>query len=124
MAAAAWNASSMAVIACAVQDDSGPPQLMEITDGRLRVVVNRRGDRVEKTGVGVGSEIHRDGRLRRDCAHHFDIEHDLAIRSIRIAGGIVQRMIHGHGHDRRVMQGRDFGNMRPGPRDETRRPIR
>src|ERR1700733_368525 len=37
MVAAAWNASSMAVIACAVQVDSGPPQLMEMTDGRLVV---------------------------------------------------------------------------------------
>src|ERR1700751_1048084 len=33
MAAAAWNASSMEVIACCVQDDSGPPQLIEMTEG-------------------------------------------------------------------------------------------
>ena len=31
--AAAWNAESNAVIACCVQDDSGPPQLIEMTDG-------------------------------------------------------------------------------------------
>ena len=35
MAAAAWNASSMEVMACCVQEDSGPPQLMETIDGLL-----------------------------------------------------------------------------------------
>jgi len=34
-AAALWQASSMAVIDCAVQLDSGPPQLIEITLGLL-----------------------------------------------------------------------------------------
>src|SRR5581483_1827064 len=33
IAAAAWKAWSMAVIACCVQVDSGPPQLIEITEG-------------------------------------------------------------------------------------------
>jgi hypothetical protein len=33
MAAAAWNAESKAVMACCVQDDSGPPQLIEMTEG-------------------------------------------------------------------------------------------
>ena len=37
MVAAAWNASSMAVMDCEVQVDSGPPQLMEMTDGLLVV---------------------------------------------------------------------------------------
>src|SRR5208282_6372960 len=35
MAAADWNASSMDVMACCVQLDSGPPQLMESTEGLL-----------------------------------------------------------------------------------------
>src|SRR5580692_1825603 len=35
MAAAAWKASSIEVIACCVQEDSGPPQLMETIDGLL-----------------------------------------------------------------------------------------
>ncbi len=35
--AAAWNAWSNAVIACWVQVDSGPPQLIEITEGLLVV---------------------------------------------------------------------------------------
>ena len=34
-AAAAWNAWSNCVIACAVQFDSAAPQLIEITDGLL-----------------------------------------------------------------------------------------
>jgi hypothetical protein len=34
-AAADWHAASSAVIACAVQLDSGPPQLIEITLGLL-----------------------------------------------------------------------------------------
>ena len=33
----AWSAWSKAVIACLVQDDSGPPQLMEMTEGLLLV---------------------------------------------------------------------------------------
>src|SRR5664280_2644524 len=33
MLPADWNASSIAVIACPVHDDSGPPQLIEITEG-------------------------------------------------------------------------------------------
>jgi len=32
-AAALWQAASIAVMACAVQVDSGPPQLMEMTLG-------------------------------------------------------------------------------------------
>src|ERR1700685_1561375 len=35
IAAAAWNASSIEVMACAVQDDSGPPQLIETIEGLL-----------------------------------------------------------------------------------------
>src|ERR1700722_19356030 len=35
--AAAWKASSMAAMACDVQVDSAPPQLMEMTDGLLVV---------------------------------------------------------------------------------------
>jgi hypothetical protein len=33
IAAAVWNAESNAVIACCVQEDSGPPQLIETTEG-------------------------------------------------------------------------------------------
>src|SRR5271170_1867478 len=33
MAAADWNASSIDVMACWVHEDSGPPQLMETTEG-------------------------------------------------------------------------------------------
>ena len=36
-AAADWHAASSAVMACAVQLDSGPPQLIEITLGLLVV---------------------------------------------------------------------------------------
>lgn len=36
-AAADWQAWSSAVIDCCVQEDSGPPQLMEMTEGLLAV---------------------------------------------------------------------------------------
>src|ERR1700722_10925257 len=35
--AAAWNAWSNAVMACCVHEDSGPPQLIEITEGLFLV---------------------------------------------------------------------------------------
>ena len=41
MVAAAWKASSMAVIACEVHVDSGPPQLMEMHGRIVGRVVNR-----------------------------------------------------------------------------------
>ena len=48
-----------------------------------------------------GREIHRDPRPGRDRAHHLDVEHDLAVRPVRIAGGAVGHMIDRHRGDRR-----------------------
>ena len=100
--AAAWNASSMAVMRL-----RGPGRFRAAPadgdDGRIvRRVVDRRGDGVEKTGVGVRA---RNRRRCRACGaiepDHLDIEHDLAVGSLGIAGRAVGRVIDRHRGDRR-----------------------
>ena len=61
--------------------------------------MDRGGDRVEKAGIGVGGEIDRDIGLRRHCADHLDVEHDLAVGPVRIAGRVVLAVVHRHGDD-------------------------
>jgi len=57
-------------------------------------------ERVEKSLVGVGRKI--DGNLcaRRHGARHFDIQGDLAVGAIWIAGRLIGSAIHIHFHNR------------------------
>ncbi len=53
-------------MACWVQLDSGPPQLMEMTLGLLVAVVDGGGDGVDEALVGVGREVDDDLGAGRD----------------------------------------------------------
>jgi hypothetical protein len=70
----------------------------------MRGVVNRRSDGVQEAGVGIGREVHRDIRLRRDGPYHLDVEHDFAVRPVRIARRAVGAAVDRHGHHRRCGQ--------------------
>src|SRR5437588_120079 len=59
-------------------------------------VMNRRGESIEKTLVGVRREIHRDTGARRHSACNFDIERHLAVGAVGISGGRICTTIHGH----------------------------
>src|SRR5580698_6513982 len=64
-------------------------------------IVDRRGDRVQKTGIRVGSEIDRNVRLGRDRTDDFDIEHHFPIRPVRVPGGCILAPIDGDCRDGR-----------------------
>lgn len=56
--------------------------------------MDRGGDRIEETGIGIGREIDRDMGLRRDCTDDLDIEHHLPVGSVRIAGWMILAVVH------------------------------
>ncbi len=53
-----------------------------------------RCHRIEKAGIGVRREIHRDARTPRDGADDFDVEHDLSVRPVRVAAGLIGAVVH------------------------------
>ena len=61
----------------------------------------RRVQRVDEAVVGVGREVDDDLRPRRDGAGYLDVEHDLAVGAVRIAGRRVVRATDRHRGDRR-----------------------
>src|SRR5215472_10011607 len=58
--------------------------------------MNRGGQGIEKTLVGVRREIHRDTRAGRHGARDLDIERDLPVRAVGISGWRICPTIHGH----------------------------
>src|SRR5215469_1958347 len=59
--------------------------------------MNRRGQGIEKTLVGIRREIHRDTRAGRHGARDLDIERNLPVRLVRIARWCVRPAIHRDG---------------------------
>src|SRR6185312_16689744 len=49
--------------------------------------------RIENARVRTGREVHGNGRCRSDRTRHLDIQHHLAIRSIRIASWLVRGLV-------------------------------
>src|SRR6185295_1347256 len=66
-----------------------------------QVVVYCRVQCVDESVVGVGGEVDDDLRPWRDGAGHLDVEHDLAVGAVRIAGRGVMRTTDRHRGDRR-----------------------
>ena len=97
-AAADWHAASSALIACAVQLDSGPPQLIEITLGIIGRVVHRAADRIDEALVGVGREVDNNLCARGDGRRDFDIQHHLAVRAVGVAGRVLAFVHRNRGH--------------------------
>ncbi len=58
--------------------------------------MNSEIDGVEKTRVGIGSEINCDIRFRSDRAGDFDVENDFSVVAVRIALWRILRSIHAH----------------------------
>src|SRR5215831_3284063 len=56
-------------------------------------------DSIEKTLIGVWSEVHRYGRFRSNGAGHLDVQHHFSIRSVRIACRMIPAAIHRNGGD-------------------------
>src|SRR3984893_3903628 len=65
-------------------------------------VVNRRGDRVKKSGIRIRREIDDDVGTRSYRPGALDIEHHLPVRSVGISRGMVFSMVHRYGGDFRL----------------------
>ena len=52
-------------------------------------VVHRAADGIDEALVGIGCEVDNDLCPRGDGSRDFDIEHDLAIRAVRVAGRVL-----------------------------------
>jgi hypothetical protein len=63
--------------------------------------VHRGRDRVEKALVGVGREVDRDQRLRRDGRGDLDVEHHLAVGAVRRRRLVVRAVDEDRLHLRR-----------------------
>ena len=60
-----------------------------MTDGRTIVRIVERGCRgVEKSLRGVGGEVDRDVGSGGNGACHFDVQRDLAVGAVRVAGEV------------------------------------
>src|SRR5580698_3120221 len=55
----------------------------------MRGVVDRRGDGVDESLIGVGGEVHSNRGFWSDAAAHLDIEHHLAVGTVRGSGGVA-----------------------------------
>src|SRR6266513_500231 len=60
-------------------------------------VMNRGGEGIEKTLVGVRCEIHRDTRARRHGARDLNVERYLPVRLVGITCWRIHPAIHRHG---------------------------
>ena len=61
--------------------------------------MHRGAHGVEKSAIGIRREVHGDLRPRRDTGGDLDVQHDLAVRPIGIAGRMIVRAIHGNRDD-------------------------
>src|SRR6266851_5824427 len=71
--------------------------------------MNRGRHGIEKACIRVRSEVHDNVRRGRDRPHHLDVEHDFAVRTVRISRGGILAVIH---RDRR-----DLGGAHVKPRE-------
>src|ERR1700685_1834417 len=56
--------------------------------------MNRAGHGVEKSSVGVGRKVHGNIGAGSNRSDDFDVEHDLAVRTVRTACRRVLALIH------------------------------
>src|SRR5208283_3680131 len=62
-------------------------------------IMNRGSNRVEKPLIRVGREIHRNVRRGSNRAGNLDIQHHLAVRSVRITSRLVFPVVDGYRGD-------------------------
>src|SRR5208337_1018084 len=51
---------------------------------------------IQEPGIGIGSEVHHNSCSRRDSACHLDVEHDLGVGTVGVAGRLVLSAVHRH----------------------------
>src|SRR5713226_8200758 len=61
--------------------------------------MNGGGDGIVEALVGVGSEINGERRFGSDGTGYFDVQHDLAVGSTGIPGGLVMAVVNGDGYN-------------------------
>ena len=66
--------------------------------GLVDRVVHRGADGVHKSLIGVGRKIHHNLCTRSDCCGHLDIQHHLAIGTVRCRRGVL-RLLHRNRHN-------------------------
>ena len=94
----------MAVRSLARQVLSGPPQLIEMTDGLFTVSWAALVIAWTNPCVGVRGEVDDDLRLGGDGAGDLDVEHDLAVGAVGVVAGGVGPAQDRDGRDRRRRQ--------------------